>query len=215
MQLNLKGGFERTFFLKGSAALCSPRKQGFLQSLKRSVGQGKDGEEWRRGLFISRYNRSEARVSSLSPLHIQISTFQRRSMFLFLKKGRTWILKRFRFSATFPNGGELGRNQINVCNMWWRDVNWRKGSSGLVLWHKNPQFTAVEPGCLQFFENVCQSFTFASIAISAWLWTKGHPCFRKLGKLPQTSAPACTSQTPYNAYSFYKSTLILYVCSWA
>ena len=49
MQLNLKGGFERTFFLKGSAALCSPRKQGFLQSLKRSVGQGKDGEEWRRG----------------------------------------------------------------------------------------------------------------------------------------------------------------------
>ena len=89
MQLNLKGGFERTFFLKGSAALCSPRKQGFLQSLKRSVGQGKDGEEWRRGLFISRYNRSEARVSSLSPLHIQISTFQRRSMFLSLKKGGT------------------------------------------------------------------------------------------------------------------------------
>ena len=89
MQLNLKGGFERTFFLKGSAALCSPRKQGFLQSLKRSVGQGKDGEEWRRGLFISRYNRSEARVSSLSTLHIQITTFQRRSMYLSLKKGGT------------------------------------------------------------------------------------------------------------------------------
>ena len=89
MQLNLKGGFERTFFLKGSAALCSPRKQGFLQSLKRSVGQGKDGEKCRRGLFISRYNRSEARVSSLSPLHIQISTFQRRCKFLSSKKGRT------------------------------------------------------------------------------------------------------------------------------
>ena len=92
MQLNLKGGFERTFFLKGSAALCSPRKQGFLQSLKRSVGQGKDGEKCRRGLFISRYNRSEARVSSLSTLHIQISRFQRRCIhvsFLKLKKGRT------------------------------------------------------------------------------------------------------------------------------
>ena len=152
MQLNLKGGFERTFFLKGSAALCSPRKQGFLQSLKRSVGQGKDGEEWRRGLFISRYNRSEARVSSICLfLYFAHSDIEEDACFFFKEGWHLWA-ESLKGSGspfqTFPNGGKLGRNQINVRNMRWGDVNWRKGSSGLVLWHKNPQFTAVEPGCL-------------------------------------------------------------------
>ena len=170
-------------------------------------------------MFISRYNRSEARVSSIClSLYFAHSDIEisKKIHVSFLKEGCHLWAESLKGSGSQPPF-QTGANKVGIRPMCATcgeetsieerdlvDLSCGIKTHNLLQWNLD---------VCSFFENVCQSFTFAAIAISAWLWTKGHPCFRKLGKLPQTSAPACTSQTPYNAYSFYKSTLILYVCS--